>query len=175
MFDEIVLNEKELPFNPKFNETVVEFLSRQKIPENHPEGTRFECRNCGDCCKWNYYKLDIPQGLRDELYMSGPRRPHGYWVLMEKLHCYMPINPGSKKGSLYHFEADIPEQHVEFCVRTGRTWGYWVLDDAGKVVVYCPMECQHLTKEKLCGIHRERPQVCREYMCSRYPVGGEQE
>ena len=173
MFDTEDLDEKKLPFNPVLNETVVEFLSRQKAmkaPEDYPEGTKFECRRCGDCCKWNYYKLDTGTKLVDQLYMVGPKRPHGYWVLMDKLHCYMPIKPGTEKQTQFHFEANLPELHVEFCRRTGRTWGYWVLDAEDKVVIYCPIECQHLAENNECTIYPDRMQICREYMCGRYPV-----
>ena len=179
MFDKIDLDEKEIPFNPKLTETVVEFLRRQRImagPEDFPEGTEFECRRCGDCCRWNYYFLDAPQSLIDQLYMVGPRYPHGYWVLIladevEPLNMYMPTwNPSVDEAKMFHFGGNIPEKHKRFCRRTGRTHGYWVLNDAGKISVYCPSPCEHLTENNLCAIYSHRPEVCREYMCARYPI-----
>lgn len=171
MFDEPDLNEKELPFNPILNETVVEFLSRQRIACEPDPDKVYGCVKCGDCCRWNYYKLDAGTKLVDQLYMHGPKRPHGYWVLMENsLHCYMPVKPGTKEATMFHYEGNIPQVHVDFCKRTGRTWGYWVLDDEDKAVIYCPMECQQLTENNLCAIYEDRPQVCRDYLCGRHPV-----
>lgn len=159
-----------LPFNPKLNETVVEFLSRQRIAGKRDPDKEYECRRCADCCRWNYYKLDAGQKLVDQLYMLGPKRPHGYWVLLDNLHCYMPVRPGEKDATLFHFEGKIPDSQISFSRRTGRTWGYWVLDDDDKVVMYCPIECRHLTENNLCAIYNDRPQVCRDYLCGRYPV-----
>ena len=171
MFDKIDLNEKEIPFNPRLNETVVGFLSRQRIAGDRDPDIEYECRRCGDCCKWNYYKLDTPQNLIDQLYMIGPKYPNGYWVLLEgKLHCYMPTwAPKEGEAKLFHFDGKIPESHVDFCWRSGRTHGYWVLDSEGKIVIYCPTACQHLTEDDLCGIYKDRPLICREYLCGRYP------
>ncbi len=169
MLDNIDVDEGKLPFNPILNETVVEFLSRQRIADEVDPDKEYECRRCGDCCKWNYYKLDTGQKLVDQLYMIGPKRPHGYWVLMDALHCYMPVKPGTEESTMFHFEGRIPDTHVDFCRRTERMWGYWVLDDDDKVVIYCPISCQHLSEDNLCTIYLERPEVCRKYLCGRYP------
>ncbi len=172
MFDKIDLDEKEVPFNPLLNETVVEFLSRQAVKGERDPDILYECRRCADCCRWNYYKLDTPQSLIDQLYMIGPKYPHGYWTLIEDtLHLYMPTwTPKEGEAKLFHFDGKIPQKHVEFCWRSGRTHGYWVLNDEQKIVVYCPVTCQNLTENNMCSIYRERPQVCRDYLCGRYPV-----
>jgi len=176
MFDEIDFDEEELPFNPILCMTIAEFLDQQKVEACRDPDAQYECRQCGDCCRWNYYNLNPPQTLIDQLYMVGPRHPHGYWVLIKersesKLHLYMPTwTPKEGEAKLFHFDGSIPEKHLDFCWRTGRTHGYWVLNEKGKIVVYCPCECQHLTENNLCAIYEDRPLVCREYLCGRYPV-----
>jgi len=174
IIDKEDLDQEKLPFGPKFNETIVEFLSRQRVmksPEDYPEGTEFECRRCGDCCRYNYYKLDPPQNLVDQLTMIGPKYPNGYWVLIEnQIHCYMPCWAKENESKMFHFEGNLPQKHIELCWITGRTHGYWVLEGNDKIVIYCPTKCQHLIGKNVCDIYEDRPQVCREYICNRYPV-----
>lgn len=178
MFDEIDLNEEELPFNPILNMTVAEFLDEQKVASGRDPDAKYECRRCGDCCKWNYFNLIPPQTLIDQIYMVGPKYPHGYWVLIrgvdrDSLHLYMPTwTPREGEAKLFHFEGNIPLKHIDFFWRTGRTHGYWVLNKKEKIVVYCPCICQHLTEDGLCSIYEDRPLVCQEYLCGRYPMKG---
>lgn len=169
IFDEIDFDMVELPFNPKMNETVVEFLNRQGIMSSPDPDLKYECRRCGDCCRWFYYKLIVPQDLADQLYMRF-EAPHGYWVLTDKLQCYMPVRPGEPDAQIFHFEGNLPEGHVDYCVTAGRRWGYWVLEEKDKVVVYSPVKCIHLVDENVCDIYEDRPDICRAYQCGRYPV-----
>lgn len=172
VFDEIDFDMEELPFNPKINETVVEFLSRQRVmPGPDPDGDiKYECRRCGDCCQWFFYKLNVPQDLADQLNMRF-KDPHGYWVLSDKLQCYMPVGPGEPGAEIFHFSGNLPEGHYDYCVVSGRRWGYWVLEEADKVVVYSPAKCTRLVGDNFCEIYKERPDICRAYQCGRYPVG----
>jgi Fe-S-cluster containining protein len=169
VFDEIDLDMVELPFNPKLNETVVEFLQRQRIMSDSDSDLKYECRRCGDCCKWFYYKLIVPPDLADQLYMRA-KSPHGYWVLTDKLQCYMPVGPGEPGAQIFHFEGNLPQGHVDYCVTAGRRWGYWVLDEKDKAIIYSPVECIHLENGNFCNIYKHRPDICRAYQCGRYPV-----
>ena len=169
------MDEENQPFNAVLNETVAEFLEKQKakLRKILPEDGKYECRRCGDCCKWNYYHLNIDnQNLIDKLYMEGTKMPHGYWVLIEgKMNFYMPTWKGKKnKSKLVHFDGALPPKHTEFLKVTGRMHGYWVLNKNDKVVVYSPTPCEHLTKKNMCRIYAKRPEICKDYLCGRYPV-----
>jgi len=174
------LDEVNQPANPKLNETVHQFLQKQKQladERKYPPGTRFLCIRCGDCCRYNYYHLDISKkSLLDRLYMSS-KFPNGYWVLMDegKLSCYMPLwdDPKSKMLS---FDGPLPQEHVDFLMRTGRRHGYWVLArETDEMVVYTPVPCVHLIEgpPTSCAIYGDRPEICRMYSCKRYPITGE--
>ena len=168
----------ELPGNPCLQATVREFLDQQKkmLSEN-PEfkAEAYECRRCGDCCLWNYYALTIQAKLLKQLYLLAPY-PHGYWVLIEgKIHCYMPVWSKPSESNLLHFDGYLPKKHTDFLARTGRRHGYWVLDtEKDKILVYNPVPCNHLVNDienrASCDIYMDRPEVCRDYTCGRYPI-----
>lgn len=169
--------ELELSGNPCLQETVRSFLERQKkMLSEDPKfkAEKYECRRCGDCCMWNYYVLDITTEpkLLDQLYMLA-KYPHGYWVLVQdKIILYMPFWSKKQNGSL-DFEGNLPDKHIEHLTKTGRMHGYWVLDKNDKILVYNPVPCVHLIKDGdlyACAIYEDRPQVCRSYICGRYPV-----
>ena len=184
----------DAPFNPKINKIFAEFIERQRAAQpEYPEGTKFECRQCGECCTWHYFRVNVQPRVRDGL-PKWHRRPNGFWILessASKLHFFMPVpkqlTPDPKRpwfGTMVnavpiHFEGPLPKEHIEFLTVTGRMHGYWVLNDEGKVAVYCPTECQHLTGvlapgaqrvQGHCAIYPKRPQICRDYWCRRYPV-----
>ena len=147
-------------------ETVRQFLSKQRElvgKTEWPPGTKFECRQCGECCKWNFTMLKIDEELNEKL-RSLVKYPHGSWDLMDenKLRLAMPG---------ISFIGLIPPNHTEFLKITGRTWGYWVLNEKGKIILYCPTTCIHLKDDGLCAIYEKgRPQVCNPYFCKRYPI-----
>ncbi len=155
-----------LPGNPRMCETVKEFLIRQRrfvSRTKWPPGTRFECKGCGDCCTWNFIILNLDKDLAKEL-QKRVKHPHGSWYLMEEkgqIRVQMPN---------FSFIGNIPPEHMEFIVRTGRRWGYWVLNVREKVVLYNPTPCIHLTEDKRCAIYEERPHVCQIGSCRRWPI-----
>lgn len=166
-----------LPGNPFLNCTVAEFLEEQKKQlkeKGDPEG-KYKCMRCGDCCLFNYYLLAIKGKLIDQLYMLGSPYPHGYWVLIDfKIHCYMPLWSKKSQSNLLHFDGYLPREHMDFLSRTGRRHGYWVLNNENdKIVVYNPVPCIHFVKDinmiASCAIYKDRPKVCRDYICGRYP------
>ncbi len=180
------------PSNPAWNETVHQFLERQRIhadEQDYPPDTVFKCIRCGDCCKSNYYHLKVEdQRLLDHLHKIS-KNPHGHWVLTPegKFNGYMPAFkrvrslPESPEVEEYEmevirFEGPIPEKHVKFQMRTGRRHGYWVLTKGtDEIVVYYPVPCVHLVDrgpEELaeCLIYEDRPEFCKGYICRRYPV-----
>ena len=138
---------------------------------------KYECRRCGDCCMWNYYVLDVTTEpkLLDQLYMLA-KYPHGYWVLVQdKIILYMPFWSKKQNGSL-DFEGNLPDKHIEHLTKTGRMHGYWVLSGSDKILVYNPVPCVHLIKDGelyACAIYEDRPQVCKDYSCGRYPIKGD--
>jgi len=168
----------ELPGSPLLLRTVKDFLMEQKkqLKETGGPDGEYKCLRCGDCCRWNFYSLDIKPKLLDQLYMLGAPYPHGYWVLIErKIHCYMPVWSKQDESNLLHFDGFLPDKHIEFLIRTGRRHGYWVLDtENDKILVYNPVPCIHLVDEgeaTHCDIYEDRPQVCVDYTCERYPKG----
>ena len=168
------------PSNPAWNETIHQFLERQRIhadEQDYPPDTVFKCIRCGDCCKSNYYHLKVEdQRLLDHLHKIS-KAPHGHWLLTPegKFAGYMPAFKG-KEMEVIRFEGPIPEKHVKFLMRTGRRHGYWVLTKGtDEIVVYYPVACIHWVDhgpEELaeCLIYEDRPEFCREYICRRYPV-----
>lgn len=168
----------ELPGHPCLQETVTEFLRRQKellskAPEFKAEA--YECRRCGDCCEYNFYALKIQSKLLKQLYTLAVY-PHGYWVIIEdKIHCYMPVWSREAKSDLLHFDGYLPKDHIEFLSRTGRRHGYWVLDtEKERIMIYNPVPCEQFIKnienKAACSIYSDRPQICRDYTCGRYPI-----
>uniref|UniRef100_A0A6M3LZ21 Putative zinc-or iron-chelating protein n=1 Tax=viral metagenome TaxID=1070528 RepID=A0A6M3LZ21_9ZZZZ len=164
----------ELPGNPCLQETVADFLRRQKSMLSEDLGQDsdgYECKRCGDCCTWNYYVLDINDPkLLDSLYMLA-KYPHGYWRLdQKKIRMYMPFS----KNGLMDFDGVLPDKHIEHLTKTGRMHGYWVLDTKNdKILVYNPVPCLQLAKDGdqyYCIIYKDRPQVCKDYSCRRYPI-----
>ena len=156
---------ESLPGNPRMCDTIQQFLSRQRRligQTKWPPGTTFGCRQCGDCCKWNFIVLNTDEKLVEEL-RSRAKYPHGSWNLSvkDKLRITMP-------GFL--FIGICPPKQNEFLRGTGRTWGYWVLNERGKVVLYNPTPCIHLQDDGLCGTYDDRPRACGTYFCRRYPL-----
>lgn len=171
---------KQLPGNPKLLKDVFEFLEeRKKEVRIYAEGEH-ECHRCGDCCKWNYFILNIPSEIMDLLYKTPPKYYHGYWIVTfaretpdmgTKLNLFMPIPQAAEEGQrMFFFSGDLPRPYLDFLNTTGRRHGYWVMQSDGKIVVYSPSPCEHLEDDGLCGIYEERPQICRNYTCGRYPV-----
>lgn len=156
---------EELPGNPRIYETVREFLMRQRRFVSRTKwapGTKFECKGCGDCCTWNYLILKADEDLAKAL-RRQTKYPHGAWHLVEGKSQIRIQMPG------FVVMGNIPAKQEEFLRVTGSTWGYWVL--SGKsVVIYNPVPCIHLTEDKRCAIYEERPQVCRNYSCGRWPI-----
>lgn len=174
------LDEVNQPANPKLNETVHQFLLRQKQladERKYPTATIFRCIRCGDCCRYNYYHMNVSEkGLLDKLYMLN-KFPNGYWVLTDggKLCGYMPLwdNP---KSNMLSFDGPLPEGHIDFLTRTGRRHGYWILaKETEEMVIYTPVPCVHLINgdPASCGIYENRPEICKNYSCRRYPLRGE--
>lgn len=156
---------ERLPGNPRMCETVKEFLTRQRkfVSQIHwPSGIEFECKKCADCCSWNFIVMNMDEELTSAL-RERAKYPHGSWVMEEdsKITIWMPG---------YRFGGNIPADQTEYIMKTGRHWGYWVLNVHEKVVLYNPTPCIHLTEDKLCGIYEDRPHVCKIYFCRRYPI-----
>jgi len=156
---------ERLSGNPRISETVEEFLARKREFVSQivwPPGIEFECKKCGDCCTWNFIVMHMDGEVICAL-RERAKYPHGSWILNEdrKLTVQMPG---------YMFMGSIPPVQTEYINRTGRHWGYWILNARGEVVLYNPTPCIHLTEDKLCGIYEDRPRFCREYFCRRHPI-----
>jgi Fe-S-cluster containining protein len=157
--------EDRLPGNPRLCDTTQQFLSRQRRfigRTTWPPGTEFECRGCGDCCKWNFIILETDEKLITAL-RARAKHPHGSWNLTEEDKLYVGM-PG------FSFIGICPPKQAEFLRVSGRTWGYWVLNEREKVVVYNPTPCIHIQDDGLCAIYEDRPEVCESYFCRRYPI-----
>lgn len=157
---------ERLPGNPRMNEAVETFLLRQRKfigKLDFPPGTKFECIGCGDCCKWNFFILNTDLDLIGKL-RELTKYPHGSWTLIEPKRIRVEMPPG------FVFMGNIPQDQSEFIMRTGRRWGYWVLNERGKVVLYNPTPCIHLLEDNSCGIYDDRPRVCKAYFCGRHPI-----
>ena len=174
------LDEENQPSNPALNETIHQFLEAQRMyaeKQDYPPDTVFKCTRCGDCCRYNYYHLKVEdRRFLDRLHMLN-KNPNGHWILTPEGNFagYMPVFK-KKQMEMISFEGPIPEKHVEFQMRTGRRHGYWVLTKGtDEIVVYYPVPCMHLIDhgpEELteCTIYADRPEICRNYSCRRYPV-----
>jgi len=153
-----------LPGNPRVCEVAYEqweFL--QERP--YPAGMSWECKRCGDCCRWNFMvlrpmELGAVRKMVAEL-RSRAEYPHGSWDLTEDDELRMKM-PGASFTGMRQ-----PEQ-AEFLRLTGRAWGYWVLK-GGQVVLYNPTSCIHLSEDNLCEIYDDRPETCQAYSCRRFP------
>lgn len=157
--------EEDHPGNPRLCETVTDFLRRQRKfigKTKWPPGTKFECRGCGDCCKWYFIILETDEKLINAL-RERVTYPHGSWNLTEKDKLFIGM-PG------FNFIGICPPKQIDFLRRTDRTWGYWVLNPRGKVVLYNPTPCTHLQEDGLCDTYDDRPRVCSVYFCRRYPI-----
>jgi len=154
---------ERLPGNPRITETVAEFLMRKRkfVSQIHwPPGVEFECKKCAECCTWFFMLLVVDEELNVEL-RKRVKYPHGSWIMEEgQLSLQMPG---------YTFRGNIPVDQAEFMTKTGRHWGYWVLNAPGKVALYNPTPCIHLV-EGLCEIYEDHPQVCKEYFCRKHPI-----
>ncbi len=156
---------ERLPGNPRMNETVERFLTRQRkfIPNlNFPPGTKFECIGCGDCCKWNFQVMNTDLDLIEKL-RERDKYPHGPWTLIEEKRIRVEM-PG------FSFIGNIPQDQTDFITQTGRRWGYWVLNNQDRLILYNPTPCIHQTEDSKCGIYDERCRVCRVYFCGRHPI-----
>lgn len=171
------LDEINQPANPKLNETVHQFLQRQKQlfeERKYLPGTIFQCIRCGDCCRYNYFHMSIDEKkLLDQLHMLG-KNLHGYWVVTDdgRITCHMPIwnNP---KNNMLSFTGPLPEGHIGFLMQTERRHGYWVLaTEIDEIIVYSPTPCIHLIDgtPASCAIYDDRSDICRAYVCRRYPL-----
>lgn len=159
-------NLEELPGNPRMCEIVEEFLKRQRKFINRikwPTGTKFECKGCADCCTWYFIVMNMDEELVKQLHARA-KYPHGFWEKSEQENRIRVGMPG------FSFTGVIPADQAEYLSITGKNWGYWVLNSKGKVVLYNPMPCIHLTEDKRCDIYEERPQICRVYSCRRWPI-----
>lgn len=160
----------ELYGNPFLQETVRQFLEKQKeLLEEIPEAEEYECRMCGDCCRWNFYLLPIEDTRFLDHLVGLERYPHGYWVINDgRIHCHIPI---VRTEEIFHFDAPLPEGHVEFLKKTGRLHGYWVFDaPRSRIIAYNPTPCIQLKGDNSCRIYKTRPEICRGYICKRYPI-----
>ena len=163
-------NLERLSGNPRMCEVVEDFLTRQRkfvAQIKWPPGTKFECKGCGDCCKWYFLILITGEKLVEKL-RGRAKYPHGFWHLREegRIEVRMPN---------FYFIGLCPPAQAEFLTVTSRTWGYWVLNARGKVVLYNPVPCIHLAEENQCAIYEEeqggpRPRVCQMYYCRRWPI-----
>ncbi|MCK4266699.1 MAG: YkgJ family cysteine cluster protein [Thermoplasmata archaeon] len=146
------------------SDTVEQFLTAQRKLRGQtewPPGTKFECRGCGDCCKWNFIILSPGEELAAML-RERAKYPHGSWIVEEeRIRLQMPG---------FFFKGTVPKNQLEFITRTGRSWGYWVLNARDKVALYNPTACIHLMEEDRCAIYEERPRACVAYFCGRHPV-----
>jgi len=161
-------NLEQLPGNPSISETVEHFLmeKRKRIAQTQwPPGTTFECKQCGDCCTWNFILLITDEELNTSLRRHA-KYPHGAWALKEERQILLQMPD-------YSFTGNIPSDQSEYILKTGRHWGYWVLNARGRVVLYNPTPCIHLGEDNLCGIYDDvemtRPRVCKVYFCRRHP------
>jgi len=163
-----------LPGNPRLNETVHQFLTRQRKfvgRTKWPEGTTFDCKQCGDCCRWNFIVLtsgpETIKGFREQT-----KFPHGNWLLTPKgkLRLVMPEVYTFLPRREYSSTGVCPPKQVDFLRGTGRTWGYWVMNDRDQIIIYSPTPCIHLQEDNSCGIYESRPEACEPYFCKRYPI-----
>jgi len=164
---------KDNPGNPRINEIFVDYADklREQGEQETKEGVEYECRGCGDCCTWYFYKFDIPLELVAEL-RSHMVNPHGYWMFVDNaFEVTMPLWKKYKEGKpipAFRFRGQLPPKHIDFHKVTGRLHGYWVLNDEDLIVNYSPVACIHLNKSMKCGIYAKRPKICREYYCGKY-------
>jgi len=156
---------ERLSGNPRISETVEEFLARKREFVSQivwPPGIEYECKKCGDCCTWNFNVVKIDEE-KIRILRERAKYPHGSWILNEDRQLTVKM-PGLS------FTGSMPPVHIEYINRTGRHWGYWVLNARGNVVLYNPTPCIHLTEDKTCGIYENRPRACVAYSCRRHPI-----
>ncbi len=156
---------ERLSGNPRIAETVAEFLERKRQFVSQivwPPGIEFECKKCGDCCTWYSFVTQMDEEMIHTL-RERAKYPHGSWILNENRQIMMQMPD-------YMFGGNIPPDQAEYIMKTGRHWGYWVLNAHGNVVLYNPTSCIHLTEDKLCGIYEDRPHVCKNTFCRRHPI-----
>lgn len=168
-----------LPCNPGIFELFKERMEEHRnLVKSYPSGTKFECKGCGDCCRWAYSFFEIELSLFERLIKLGVPQPHGAWLLIDdEIRIGMPVFPEKSKGDLsqFSFTGLLPPSHLEWLRFTGRRHGYWRLVSLNRVVIYSPVDCIHLTEEILCDDYENRPQLCREYYCGKYPLEEEAE
>ncbi len=154
-----------MPGNPRLCETVKDFIRRQQEfgrLTQWPPGTEFECKGCGDCCEWHFILLNANKEFV-KVTRARVKDPHGFWRLVEKRRIKIQMPD-------FLFVAIGPPNLIEFLTITGRTWGYWVLNQNEEIVLYNPIPCIHLTEDRRCAIYEERPKVCKPYFCRRHPI-----
>lgn len=168
------------PQNPRLLFTFRQFIQwqKEKLEKHWPEGIEFECRKCADCCTWNYFFFQSDsEDLIRMTHDVGGSNPHGWWVLTgDNLRLWLPrraVETETKEVPVLSFDGRLPDKHLDFLRTTGRRHGYWVMNKADDYVIYSPTPCQHLQENGLCAIYEDRPQVCRDYSCKRFPKGGE--
>jgi len=163
---------ERLPFNPTMNESFMEYILRQKELYPPKEGVEPKCVGCAQCCKWSFIELNITDpALTANLKQVSGGHPHGHWILVkEKLNLFMPVPHKMKNDRIdsVHFDGTLPGEQVDFLTVSGRMHGYWVLNKQGKIVIYTPAPCQHLTATNRCRVYRTRPKVCKDYYCNRH-------
>ena len=168
---------KETPFNPRIMETFLEFARRQKEANKADHGgAKVECRRCGDCCTWNFYKVQVSDKLIKEL-KSRDSDPHGYWILGDHiLNFYLIFWDGEadEPCRTMRFTGPIGEDYYQFHKVSNRRQGYWVIAPDNWILLYSPNKCVNLLYDKdglaMCKVYENRPKICRGYFCGRYPV-----
>lgn len=161
-----------LPANPGIFEIFKKNMEKHRdLVKSHPPGTKFECHRCGDCCTWAYVFFKIDTSLFAQMMKIGPPQPHGHWFIVGNgMKIVMPV---FSKGEIIPFsiEGDLPPSHMEWLRYTGRRHGYWRLTSMDRMVIYSPVDCIHLTKEKLCRDYKNRVKMCKDYFCGKHPKG----
>ena len=168
------------PFNPRVMETFTDFIRRQKEETVTHKGKKVKCIGCGDCCTWNFYKVQVSPKVIKDLKVHE-QDPHGYWIMGDHiLHFYQVFfdepnyaNPPEKfpvaeNCKFMHFAGPIGDDYYQFQKEGNRRHGYWVVAPDNWIVLYSVNKCQHVTADMKCGIYETRPKVCRGYYCGRY-------
>jgi Fe-S-cluster containining protein len=162
----------KLPANPFLMESFLEFIRRQKEATKIHKGKPVKCIGCGDCCTYNYYKMQVSPQLVKDL-RAKKKYPHGHWVLANRaMHLFLTFWDGDDDEPVrtMRFTGPIGADYYEFHKVSGRRDGYWVLNEDGWICCYSPDKCQHLTDDMKCEVYATRPKICRGYYCGRYLV-----